>query len=594
MLVFEDVKKAYLGETILDNISFKLNKGDKCGLVGRNGSGKTTLLRMITGEESQDSGVIEIPKSYSLGYLTQHLHFTEKTLIEEAALVLSEGEKDHLYKAEKILFGLGFSEENLKMSPKDFSGGYQLRIHLAKLLLKEPDCLLLDEPTNYLDIVAVRWLTRFLKNWKGEFILISHDREFMDSVTNHTLGIHRQKIRKFEGGTVKFYEQLLHEEHVHERTRINLEKKKAHMQSFITRLGAKASKASQAQSRAKALARMPALEELAAIYHLDFDFPFSPFPGIQLLETHQLCFQYPKCQEPLIQNVNLSISKGERIAIIGKNGRGKSTLLRLLAQDLEPGSGHIKMASNVKIGYFGQTNIDRLDAQKTVEEEIASATPYLTTSEVRRLCGVMMFSGDKAQKKIEVLSGGEKSRVLLGKILATPCNLLLLDEPTNHLDMESIEALVSALDHFEGAVVIVTHSEMILRQIPQKFVICHLGNQHLFNGDYEEFLIQEGWESHESVEPKKESKKEIVRPKSKNAHLLQKKADQIEKEIMDIEFEMEKHIHELVEITKKGDRDAITRLSQAIDEKKKKVDQLFTQLEALSLDLEETKKRFQK
>lgn len=605
MIKFEGVTKAYGGEAILEDLSFKVNKGEKCGLVGRNGSGKTTLLRMITQEESPDKGAIDVPKSYSIGYLTQHLHFTKNTLIEEAALALRPEDSDQLHKVEKILFGLGFKEEDLHTPPNQFSGGYQLRIHLAKVLAQEPDCLLLDEPTNYLDIVSIRWFTRFLSAWSGELILISHDRDFMDHVTTHTLGIHRKKVRKLEGGTEKFYSQLLHEEHIHERTRVNLEKKRAHMETFITKLGAKASKASQAQSRKKALARMPVLEELAALHHLDFKFPYSPFPGHKLIDVEHVYFAYEKMSSPLIQDLNLTIEKNDRIAVIGKNGRGKSTILRLLAQDIEPAQGKIKVASNARIGFFGQTNIERLDPKRTIEEEISSASPYLSISEVRRICGVMLFSGDTAKKPIGVLSGGEKSRVLLGKILVSPCNLLLLDEPTNHLDMESIEALVGALEEFEGAVVIVTHSEMILRQLPSKFVICHQGNQHLFEGDYDEFLEKEGWDAKavkgtEKIKPpddRRESKRkraELVNSRSRTLQPLQKKIDQIEKEIMHLEVEVEKEVHMLIEASQQGDGNAISNLSKNIDDKKKKIEALFSDLEILIHDIEEKNAEFDK
>jgi ATP-binding cassette subfamily F protein 3 len=289
MIQFENATKLFGGETVLDSLSFKINKGERCGLVGRNGSGKTTLLRLIAREEDLDGGLIEMPKGYSLGYLTQHLRFSKPTLIEEAAQDLAA---DAVYKVEKILFGLGFKEKDLSADPLVFSGGYQLRIHLAKVLAREPDCLLLDEPTNYLDIVSIRWIKRFLKNWPGEFILISHDRDFMDQVTTHTLGIHRKKVKKLKGGTQKFYEQILQEEEVHERTRLNLEKKRTHVESFITRFGGKATKAAQAQSRKKQLARMPVLEELAKIHHLDFRFPYAPFPGKRLLEAKGVEFSY--------------------------------------------------------------------------------------------------------------------------------------------------------------------------------------------------------------------------------------------------------------------------------------------------------------
>ncbi len=604
MIQVEGLNKSYMGETVLEGLSFKLNKGERCGLIGRNGSGKTTLLRMITGEEKPDGGIISAPKFYSIGYLNQHLKFTQETVLQEAALGLRPQDEDQLHKVEKILFGLGFKEEDLYASPAKFSGGYQLRIHLTKVLVGEPDCLLLDEPTNYLDIVSVRWFGRFLRSWKGELIIISHDREFMDSVTTHTLGVHRKGIRKTEGGTEKFYTQLLQEEEIYERTRMNMEKKRDHLQSFVDRFGAKASKAGQARSRTKAIGRMPVLEQLAQLHHLDFDFSYAPLPGEKLLEVNEVSFAYER-ETPIIQNFSLRIEKNDRIAVVGKNGRGKSTFLRLIAQELEPDQGTVRASNNAKIGYFGQTNIERLRPNMTVEEEIASVRPGMTFTEVRGICGIMMFSDDNAKKKISVLSGGERSRVLLGKILATPCNLLLLDEPTNHLDMESIEALLMALDSFEGAVVIVTHSEMFLRQVPSKFVICHQGNQHLFLGGYEEFLEKEGWEqgSEKAVKVKlkpeerrenKQKRTELINSKSKALQPIQKKMDRIEAEVMALDQENEKAVHDLIALSQKGDGLAIATLSRTIDDKKRKLDLLFAELEQLALLYEETKVSFDK
>jgi ATP-binding cassette subfamily F protein 3 len=486
---------AYQGEHLFEDASFSLQPKERCALVGRNGSGKSSLFRLLTGQELPDKGTIAKRKNYTIGTLNQHIVFTKPTLIEEAALGLRPDEQDCIYKAETILFGLGFKEEDLDLSPKQFSGGYQLRLHLAKVLVGEPDCLLLDEPTNYLDIVSIRWFTKFLKEWSGEFILISHDREFLDSVSTHTMGIHRQKVSKIKGNTIDFYEQIMQREEIHEKTRINLEKKREHLQGFIDRFGAKASKATQAQSKQKMLSRIPVLENLKNLYQLDFQFNEASFPGKKMLEANEISFSYQQLPEhPLIENLSLSIEKGERVAIIGKNGRGKSTILRLLAGELAPNKGTTKLSENLAIGYFGQTNIDRLHPKHTIEEEISAANPKLNRTQVKGICGLMMFSGDKSNKFNSVLSGGEKSRVLLGKIIATPCNLLLLDEPTHHLDMESIEALIDAIEDFQGAVIMVTHSELILkRMILDKIIVCHQGRQELHLGTYEDFLDANGW-----------------------------------------------------------------------------------------------------
>lgn len=495
MIQVDGLSLAYHGEPLFEDASFSLQPKERCALVGRNGSGKSSLFRLLTGKETPDKGNIAKRKNYTIGTLDQHIVFTQPTLLEEAALGLRPDEKDCVYKAETILFGLGFREEDLDRPTQDFSGGYQLRLHLAKVLVGEPDCLLLDEPTNYLDIVSIRWFTKFLTEWKGEFILISHDREFLDSVSTHTMGIHRQKVSKVKGSTIDFFEQIMQREEIHEKTRVNLEKKREHLQGFIDRFGAKASKATQAQSKQKMLSRIPVLENLKNLYHLDFQFNEANFPGKKMLEATDVSFSYGSITEhPLIENLSLSIEKGERIAIIGKNGRGKSTILRLLSGELTPQKGTTKLSENLSIGYFGQTNIDRLHPKHTIEEEISTANPKLNRTQVKGICGLMMFSGDKSNKLNSVLSGGERSRVLLGKIIAAPCNLLLLDEPTHHLDMESIEALIDAIEDFQGAVIMVTHSELILkRMLLDKIIVCHQGRQELHLGTYEDFLDANGW-----------------------------------------------------------------------------------------------------
>jgi ATP-binding cassette subfamily F protein 3 len=265
------------------------------------------------------------------------------------------------------------------------------------------------------------------------------------------------------------------------------------LQSYIDRFGAKASKASQAQSKQKMIDRIPALEKLKNLHHLDFHFRTVPFHGRKMLEASGLCFSYQPPEE-LIEQFSLMIEKGDRIAIIGKNGYGKSTILKLMTGELKPLQGELTQSSVTRIGYFGQTSIDRLNSKLRIEEEIASANPELNFTQIRGICGLMMFSGDLAEKPISVLSGGEKSRVLLGKIVAQPCNLLLLDEPTHHLDIESIEALIDAIEEFEGSVVIFTHSEWVLRLIAfNKLVVCHKQQQELFEGTTDDFHEKVGW-----------------------------------------------------------------------------------------------------
>lgn len=544
MIQVSKLTKCYGERILFEDVTFNLISGEKLGLVGRNGSGKSTLFKLLLGDDHPDEGTISSPKGYRIGHLAQHLTFTEPTVLKEACLGLPEHERDEEYRGEIILNGLGFSEEDIHRSPSEFSGGFQIRINLAKLLLSEPNLLLLDEPTNYLDIISMRWLTEFLREWRGEMILISHDRLFMDSVTTHTMFIHRGSIRKVKGSTTKLYEQVAQDEQNYEKSRIAEEKKRKELEEFIARFRAQAAKAALVQSKIKMLEKLGQKEELASISELDFRFTPAAFPGKQMGDVREISFSYPNGPK-LIEDLSLSINKGDRIAVIGKNGRGKSTFLRLLANELQPDSGSVTLSQNVSIGYFGQTNISRLDPKLTVEDEIYSVNQRMPRTQVRAICGTMMFSGDDALKKISVLSGGEKSRVLLGKILAEPTNLLLLDEPTNHLDMESIQALIESLKGYDGAVVIVTHSELILRELANRLVVFQFGKPYLFDYDYQYFLEKEGWGEETGMsssrvvsaeEPKSALAKKV--PDAKLAERLQKKISAAEEIIINSEKEM--------------------------------------------------------
>lgn len=577
MLRVEALSKSYGETTLFENLSFRLNKGERCALVGRNGCGKSTLLKILIGSETADMGQIELPKHYRIGYLEQHIAFTQKTLREEASLALPEEERALPYKVEAILCGLGFKIEDLDKDPNQFSGGYQLRIQLAKTLAKEPDCLLLDEPTNYLDIISIRWLEKFLKSWKGEMILISHDRSFLDAVATHTMGIHRSMLLRIEGKTEQYYNHLVQIEEIHEKTRLKIEKQKESAENFIRRFGSKATKARQAQSRRKAIERLPSLEKLAHIEGLDFEFNAAPFSARRMLRAQEISFQYPQMEEALIKGISFEIEKGERIGIIGKNGRGKSTLLRLLAGELEPSKGKISFAENLSVGFFGQTNIQKLKSDLSIEEEIRASNSTLSYSEVRKICGAMLFSGKAAEKKISMLSGGERSRVLLGKILASPCNLLLLDEPSNHLDIESVEALIEALEHFEGSVIIVSHEEEILRRTVDKLFICKENTQKLFDGDYDEFLEKVGYE--DEVPKKKKEIKEIVEKKPKINSVLKKQIEKIENRIMELEAELASQLMELEAASAKNDRVHLTKISEKVGTMQQECDALYTELE---------------
>ena len=579
MIKINQLSKSYFARELFTDVTFQMNAGDRLGLVGRNGHGKSTLLKLILGQEEPDSGAITIPRNYRIGHLEQHLHFTQPTILAEAALGLPEEESHSIYKAEAILFGLGFSRADLEKAPREFSGGFQIRINLAKLLLSESNLLLLDEPTNYLDITSVRWIARFLANFKGELILISHDRDFMDSVTTHTAVIHRQKIRKFEGGTAKAYAQIVLEDEIHEKTRANEDRKRAHAEAFINRFRAQASKAKMVQSRIKMLEKLPKLDGLADIESLDFEFRHAAFAAKTLLEAHNISFGYTP-DHLLFRHINLTINARDRFGVIGNNGKGKSTLLNLLSGGLKPVTGELKTHPDMKLGYFGQTNIQRLNPKLTIEQEIEQTNPALTRTQVRNICGTMMFGGDLALKKVSVLSGGEKSRTLLGKILAHPSNLLLLDEPNNHLDMESIDALIESLQDFPGALLIVTHNERILRALATKLIVFHRGRVDVFDSGYDEFLEKIGWEDENNdsgVQKKPTSRNNYNDKKEREKAERREKAriEKLEARILKTEHELKKCNEQLVIEANRNNLAQLNELSKKITQIKQEIEGLY-------------------
>ena len=598
MIQLQNISKNFASQELFLNLNLKLNAGNRAGLVGRNGSGKSTLFKIVLGEESADGGEVVIPKNYRIGTLKQHLSFSEKTLREEAALALSSEMKHDVYRVEKILFGLGFGAEDLEKDPLSFSGGYQIRINLAKLLVTEPNLLLLDEPTNYLDIVSLRWLQSFLRAFEGEVILITHDRDFMDGVCTHTMGIVRKNVEMTQGNTSKFYEQLHANDELYMKQKQAQDKKVKELEEFIAKNKARASTASLAQSKVKQLEKMELLDDLSRENTLAFDFNFKETPAKILLEVENLSFGYSS-DNILFKNVSFSVQRGETLGIIGKNGKGKSTLLNVLARELEPLSGSIHSHPSVEFAHFGQTNIARLHPNATVTDEIHSANPKLSTQVIRSICGAMMFSGDSADKKVSLLSGGEKSRVMLGQILAREVNLLFLDEPTNHLDMESIAALTNAIKNFEGAVVIVTHSEELLRRVCDRLVIFAKEGAEYFDGGYDLFLEKIGWEDEEQEErektaPKsnaKENKKlraELVRERNKLAAPLKKEVERLETLIMQTEEQLETQHKELIEASNAGDSATLMELSKLVSSQEAKVEESFELLEEAQTRLDET------
>lgn len=604
MVSVENISKSYGGYILFDDAGFKINPKERVGLVGRNGHGKTTLLRLIKREELPDSGNIIMPKSYRVGCVEQHIEFTEDTVLKEGMKGLLEDEKDHFWKVEKVLAGIGFSLDDLKINPFELSGGFQVRLNLAKVIVSEPDLLLLDEPTNYLDITSIRWVERFLVNWPRELILITHDRGFMDKVVTHVVGIHRKKIRKIAGDTEKYYTQVAQDEEIYEKTRVNDDKRKKEIELFISRFRAKARLANMVQSRVKTINKMEKKDKLERIKTLDFSFRSAQYRGKRILTASDIYFSYDQ-HTPLIRNFSITIGARDRVCIIGKNGKGKTTLLKILAGALAPQKGQLDYNPASIKGFFEQTNVSHLIDSRTIEEEILYSHNDIERQAARNICGAMMFEGDSALKKIGVLSGGEKSRVLIGKLLATPVNLLLLDEPTNHFDMESCDALLAALDSFEGAIIMVTHNEMFLHALAERLIVFQDENVHVFEGSYQRFLEKEGWKEEKITEPslnigskvnKKELRRlrsEIITEKSKILKPIEQKISKTENEIETLEKELNSCMEAIQKASENKAGKKITELSQAIHAYQKSIDRLFNELAALTDELEEKSSVFE-
>jgi ATP-binding cassette subfamily F protein 3 len=540
------------------------------------------------------------------------LGFTKDSVLEEVCLALAQNQKDETWKAQKALFGLGFSKNDMAQNPSIFSGGYKIRINLAKVLLSDSDMLLLDEPNNYLDIVAIRWLSDFLKQWKGELILITHDRAFMDSVISHCAVIHRNRIRKVEGNTAKLYEQIDKEEEIYEKTRLNVEKKRKQTEIFISRFRAKARLASMVQSRIKSLQKQKDLEKLTKIDDLDFSFASLPFAAARMLSVHNLHFAYDKANE-LIKNLSFDVLKRERICIIGKNGKGKSTLLKLLNDRLSPTAGIIKKHPDLSMSYFVQSDSAQLNPLKTVYDEIINSDPLCLPQKARNIAGAMMFSGDDCLKKIEVLSGGEKSRVLLGKVLLKPSHLLLLDEPSNHLDMQSCESLIEAIDAFDGSVILVTHNEEILHNIAEKLIVFDRDKIAVFDGTYQDFLDTRGWEDEMaeiksvygstqksagqekslSQDKKKKLKALIIQDKSKTLRAIEAEIAIIEKQIFEAEKELAQNNEALIKAAVDKNIQVLAQVPKINKKLQKDIETLYQELSEKIQKLDESKLYFQ-
>ena len=573
MIQIKNLSKSYGVQDLFSEVSLSLGDKEKIGIIGRNGTGKSTFFKLILGHEGYDNGEILIPEFYTINTLEQNLQFTEKTLLEQVCTVLPADEVTGIkpeWKAKSILMGLGFAEDRFTASPNSFSGGYKIRIRLAEALVQEPDLLLLDEPTNYLDILSLRWLAQFLRGWKKNFMLITHNKRFMEQVVQTTCALHRGKIRKMKGGPTKLLDQIQKDEEVYEKTRLNRIKKQKKTEEFIRNFRAGARSAGLVQSRIKALEKQEVAEKLEYLPPIKFSFPCLEFRGKSLMEIRNICFAYPKTTENILDKFHLEVLPRERIAIIGKNGKGKSTLLKIMAGHLEKTSGHIKRYETLEWGYFGDESKKELDENNSIIAELCSVG--VKEQYARQVAASLLFTGNAVKKQIKFLSGGEKSRVALGKIMLKKHHVLFLDEPSNHLDMESVQALISALQSFEGTVVFVSHDEQLLDALATQLVIFEPEGILVKNMTYPEFLEKIGWAEEEDQLEKKTlsaddegSQKNMYQQKKelkKRLRMAQNMQVRLEEENKQLEKELQKQSLLLHKAIKTRDSVAMAKMGK--------------------------------
>ncbi len=509
MLSISGVTKSFAGRVLFENASIQINRGDRIGLVGPNGAGKTTLFSLILKNDEPDEGSVSLQRGSTLGFLPQEsAPAGDETVLDLATgHVVATGEADpedpdydfaaeyeaqeRQPKAKRILAGLGFRETDYDKPARTFSGGWVMRAHLARLLVLEPDLLMLDEPTNHLDLEALRWFQSYLLTYPGAFFVISHDREFLNVLCNTIIEIRNRRLWRYTGNYESYLTQRAAQQEQHRLAYENQQREIASIQQFIDRFRAKASKAAQAQERIKQLARMERIEPPEALAPVvRFSFPQPERSGqrvMTLAGIHQAYGQEPNLHW-VYRGLDYEVERGQRTVLVGPNGAGKSTLLKIMADIVPFQQGERTPGHNVRVGYFAQYRTEMLDERRTVLAEASAGARNVNEESIRTVLGAFLFRGDDVFKNVGVLSGGEKSRLALVKLLLDPPNLLLMDEPTTHLDIPSIDALISALKSFTGTLVFISHDVYFIRAIAQQVMHVQAGRTTFYPGDYQYFL----------------------------------------------------------------------------------------------------------
>ena len=601
MISANNISVYFGGQELFDNVSFMVNKGDRIGLVGKNGAGKSTLLRILSGEQSPNEGSISTPNESTLGYLRQDLEFEEgRTVQEEAELAFKEikelEQKINAINLEmsertdyesdaymqlitdlnelnerfgllggytiqsdmsQVLLGLGFQLDDFSRQTNEFSGGWRMRLELAKILLSKPDVLLLDEPTNHLDIESIVWLEGWLKSYAGAVVLVSHDRTFLDAVTNRTIDLILGKANDYKASYSKYVELRKDRQEKQIQSKKNQDKEVKQTKMLIEKFRAKKSKAAFAQSLIKKLDKMDVIEvEQDETASMHFKFPPAPHSGKVTLKVNNVAKSYDELE--VLKGITLLLERGEKIAFVGKNGEGKTTLAKVIVDAISY-EGDVEYGHQVKMGYYAQNQSELLDENKTIIEVIEDAADEQSRPRVRDMLGSFLFSGDAAQKKVKVLSGGERARVALCKLLLEPVNLLIMDEPTNHLDMVSKDILKKALNKYDGTLIIVSHDRDFLQGLTQKVyefkeqnIKEHLGDIHDFLNakkvaDFKQFELEnkqkattkktQDSENKISYQERKQLDKDIKKTSNK-VKSLERSVEALENELKELDTEL--------------------------------------------------------